>query len=404
MSDLYKYMSETQIEGLNRPTEVATGLPGVAYTDQGFWELERHNFFSARWMACSHACELPNVGDVLPVSIAGFELVLTKDVDGVIRAFHNICAHRGMRVLDVKGHGETAMRCPWHSWTYDLRGRLIATPNLGGVHIGELESFQCSDLGLQEVRCETFLDLIFVNIDGNAESLGDFLEPLKTRLQKYDLALLRPSGQLTNTTFKSNWKLVLEGGLEDYHLPWVHPQLGASAGTFVPEWDESGCYVGFTNCRPVKNRPGGGELPNTVKRLPIFPHLRSDIPYGEMGNEGMIFMLPPTAVVAVMEDHVVLTVLAPQTLSQTEQRRSFLYIGDAAVSDEMQSNRDAVCNSWLEVGQQDAHLAGVLQKQHKLRSDIATPVRFSPHWESAVHHFQKMVIAHLLKRNLASAD
>ena len=115
-------------------------------------------------------------------------------------------------------------------------------------------------------------------------------------------------------------------------------------------------------------------------------------------------MLPPTAVVAVMEDHVVLTVLAPQTLSQTEQRRSFLYIGDAAVSDEMQSNRDAVCNSWLEVGQQDAHLAGVLQKQHKLRSDIDTPVRFSPHWESAVHHFQKMVVAHLLEKNPTPAD
>ena len=403
-NELYQYINAAQIESLHQPTAIATGLPGAAYTEQGFWELERQDYFPSRWMACAHACELEAPGGVMPVSIAGFELILTKDTDGVIRAFHNMCAHRGMRVLDTKQCEQTTLRCPWHSWTYDLQGRLVATPNLGGIHVGEVDAFKCSELGLREVRCETFLDLVFVNLDGDAASLDDYLSPLKARLADYDLSLLRPSKQLTNVTFEGNWKLVIEGGLEDYHLPWIHPQLGSHSGTFTPEWDDSGCYVGFTNRRAKTQEPKTGDPRNSGDGLALFPHLASKTPADGLDHEGMIFMVPPSAVIAVMSDHVVVTVLGSRSVDRTEQRRSFMYIGDSAVAAETAPIREAICESWQSVGAQDLDLARALQHQHRLRSEIDVPTRFSPHWEPAVHHFQQMVVDHMLSKQASRAN
>ena len=397
-NEIHQYISENELAALMQPTDVAKGLSGPAYTDQGFWELERRDYFSSRWMACTHGSAISEPGDVMPVSIGGFELIVSRDFDGVVHAFHNICAHRGMRVVDSKQQGQKTVRCPWHAWTYDLEGRLIATPNLGGIHVGEVDAFNCAELGLRPVRCDTFLDLVFVNIDGQAPSLEAFLSPLTTRLSDYDLNLLRPSGQHTVATFEGNWKLVIEGGVEDYHLPWIHPQLGSHSGTFTPEWDETGCYVGFTSRRPVKEEAIAGDPRAAGQDLTRFPHLDSIIPVGELGYEGGIFMVPPSGVVAVMADHVVLTVLVPLGVDRTEQRRSFLYIGEGAVSDEMAANREAVCQGWQTVGAQDLDLAKALQHQHGLRDEVDIPTRFSPYWEPAVHHFQKMVVDHMLAK------
>jgi len=397
-TELGYFINDAQIEALNRPTATATGLPGAAYTDTGFWELERRDYFPSRWMACAHECDLAAPGDVMPVSIAGFEFILTRDTDDVIRAFHNICAHRGMTVLKTKKCAASSIRCPWHSWTYDLRGRLIATPNLGGIHVSDVEEFKRTELGLREVRCDSFLNLVFVNIDGSAPPLKEFLAPLKKRLADYELDQLRPSGQSTTATFEGNWKLVIEGGIEDYHLPWIHPQLGPHCGTFTPEFEESGCYVGFSSRRPVADSPasiyGGPREAGTG--LPKFPHMAANPPTDNLDYPGAIFMVPPSAVIAVMSDHVVTTLLTPTALDRTEQRRSFLYVGEAAVSGELSAAREAICSSWASVGDQDLDLARELQHKHRLRNETDIPTRFSPHWEPAVHHFQKMVVSHLI--------
>ena len=394
---LANFINQAHIEALNRPTATATGLPGAAYTAPGFWELERRHYFSSRWMACAHECDLATPGDAMPVSIAGFELILTRDTDNTIRAFHNVCAHRGMPVLKARDCALTTLRCPWHSWTYDLRGQLVATPNLGGIHVGGVAEFKRDELGLREVRCDSFLNLVFVNMDGLAPNLKEFLAPLKERLADYELDLLRASGQSTSTTFEGNWKLVIEGGIEDYHLPWIHPQLGPHCGTFTPEWDDSECYVGFSSRRPLTSGPAAlyGNPRESGAGLPKFPHMAANPPKDNLDHAGAIFMVPPTAVFALMPDHVVTTLLLPTALDRTEQRRSFLYVGEAAVSKEMSQAREAICNSWVSVGDQDLDLARALQHQHRLRQEADIPTRFSPHWESAVHHFQKMVVGHL---------
>ena len=395
---LENYINNAQIQSLNQPTVTATGLPGSAYTDAGFWELERRHYFSPRWMACAHECDLATPGEALPVSIAGYELILTRGDDNVVRAVHNVCAHRAMSVLNEKRSGISTMLCPWHCWTYDLCGRLVATPNLGGIHIGEVAQFDRAELGLREVRCDVFLNMIFVNIDGQAPPLHQFLAPLKARLADYALDQLRPSGQSTCATFEGNWKLVIEGGIEDYHLPWIHPQLGPHRGTFTPEWDETGCYVGFSSQRPIAKETEAiyGSPREVGDGLPVFPHMCASPLQDNLDHPGAIFMVPPSAVFAIMSDHVVTTLLIPTGLDRTEQKRSFLYIGQAATSKEYAMAREAICESWVSVGEQDIDLARTLQRTHRLRHEAGIETRFSPHWEPAVHHFQKMIIDQIL--------
>src|SRR5438046_1685522 len=128
MSDcLSPVLSAAEVDELNQPTDSAAGLPGRAYFQPDFFEAERHKVFARGWMAVGFASAIPNAGDVVPVSIAGWELVIVRDKDGGILCFHNVCRHRGMKVV---GQACNARRlsCPYHAWTYGLDGKLLATP------------------------------------------------------------------------------------------------------------------------------------------------------------------------------------------------------------------------------------------------------------------------------------
>ena len=280
-------MSDEAIAALYRPVEEAEGLPGNVYTDPGFWELEREHYFSRTWMACAFLNDVPEPGDVYPVSIGGWELLVTRDASRVVHVFHNLCAHRGMRVVDCAGNVGLRMRCPWHSWAYDLEGKLVATPNLGGIGANEASGFDRSALGLREVRSETWLNFVFVNIDGKAPSLEEHLAPVVERVAAYDLSLLAAGPARTEFEFHGNWKLAYEGGVEDYHIPWIHTNLGPHTGTYQIETDGGQTYAGISSRRLLDNPDDrrGAAFRGTGKtgELPVFPHLGDTPPEDGLG-------------------------------------------------------------------------------------------------------------------------
>ena len=336
---------------------------------------------------------MPNPGDAKPITLAGWELIVARNQNNEVNVFHNVCAHRGMRVLDVPCHAEKSLQCPWHSWTYDLNGRLIATPNLGGMHVNDVQGFDKSALALKPVRSESWLNLVFINIDAKAVPLQEFLAPVHARLSAYDINALRLSEQRSEAVFEGNWKLVMEGGIEDYHVPWIHPQMGTYGGTFTPEFDDQDVYVGFS-ARADKNRTSTREL-DTEQTLPVFPNSFDNLPDDGLGAEQIMMMIPPSAVIAVAPNHVMTAVLQPVRKDLTLQRRCFHFLGESATHPDMQPIRQKVRDAWVSVGAQDEPLAKALQAQHRQREDLHVPTRFSPHWEVAVHHFQKMVVRHL---------
>ena len=393
------FVSDEAIAGLYRPVEDAEGLPGNVYTDPAFWELEREHYFSRTWMACAFLNDVPEPGDVYPVSVGGWELLVTRDANRAVHVFHNLCAHRGMRVVDCAGNVGSRMRCPWHSWAYDLEGKLVATPNLGGIDKSEAPGFDRPALGLREVRSETWLNFVFVNIDRKAPPLQEHLAPVLERVAAYDLSQLAAGPARTEFEFHGNWKLAYEGGVEDYHIPWIHTNLGSHTGTYHIEADGGQTYVGISSRRVLDNPEDrrGAAFRGTGKKgeLPVFPHLGDTPPDDGLGWETVLLFIPPSAVLAVLANHFATRMFVPVAVNRTIHRIAPMFVGEGASDPAFEANRDLVLKGWRRVAEEDAPLVGALQQQHRLRQELAMPTRFSPFWESSVLRFQQLVVERL---------
>lgn len=383
---LQDFMSAEQIARLRRPAGEAEGLPGRAYADPAFYELERRRLFPRGWLAIAYVSDVAEPGDAMPVSVAGWDFIVTRNRAGEVKVFHNICRHRSMTVLTEPCSKAQTLQCRWHGWTYDLNGRLVATPDLGGVASNEQPGIEKAELGLRQVRSATWMHFVFVNIDGMAEPFEDFIRPVLDRIPGYDLSLLRFSGITTAAQFDGNWKLAIETGCEDYHLPWVHPQLGGRSEIFKGERGGN-TYVSIASRRVMP------EYRNTS--LPMFPQFSGKVAPDGLSNEIVLFFIVPNAIVAVMDDHVVTNIYNPVSHDRTPTRRAFHFIGDAATDEAHRADREKVRDGWIGVGEQDFPVVREVQTKHAQRDELGMPTRFSAYWEPAVHHFQNIVIDRL---------
>ncbi|MBI3709573.1 MAG: aromatic ring-hydroxylating dioxygenase subunit alpha [Proteobacteria bacterium] len=384
---LNHFIGNREIERLNRPTAEARGLPGRVYCSEEFFELERRKLFPRRWTAAAFASDIAKPGQVLPVAVAGWELLFVRTSSGKVNCFHNVCRHRGMKLASEARTLPANLSCPWHGWTYDLDGHLVATPNIGGTRVNQAEGFDCRGLDLKPVRCEEWLNFLFVNIDGGAPPLADHLQPLLARCADHDLSLLRRSDLTLEFEFHGNWKLVAEGAVEDYHFPWVHPQL-LPQGDFRPEIGGD-CYVGISS-RPTEkggrfkyNEPGDG-----AGHLPKFPHFAAK----DVDLEGIFLFIVPTCVFSLNPDHAVTSLFTPIAHDRTHVRRTFSFLGEAATAPAYAEARQRVWNVWDTVGRQDKVNVAAVHGNAWQREALGLETRFSPFWEPAVHHFQKMIV------------
>ena len=158
-------------------------------------------------------------------------LIILRDKDKKVRVFHNVCSHRGFKILDKPCSLKNVLRCPYHSWAYDFKGKLVATPHIGGLNIHESEKFDKSKSNLKEVRSKVWMDIIFININNNEIEFNEYIKPLEARWSKfiskedqYSLIHSKDYGYF-NLNVKSNWKFAIENYCESYHLPTIHPEL-----------------------------------------------------------------------------------------------------------------------------------------------------------------------------------
>ena len=161
-------LDESATSALYTETPQARGLPGKAY-GADFYALEQRELFPKIWCAAGVASDLPARGDMLPVEIAGWPVLLLRDHAGELKAFHNVCRHRAMRLV-IEPCNQNAIVCPWHAWRYDLNGALQRTPRVGGDTIHTQSGLNIGDLGLMPVALACWNDMIFVNLDANAEA------------------------------------------------------------------------------------------------------------------------------------------------------------------------------------------------------------------------------------------
>ncbi|MDC1010864.1 Rieske (2Fe-2S) protein, partial [Candidatus Pelagibacter sp.] len=146
--DLSKALDTRKIEAVNQSIEKAHGLPNECYTSRKYLMIEREVIFKDKWTVIGVGSSVPNPGDAKPYNLLGIPLVILRDKDNIVRVFHNVCSHRGFKLLDKSCSLKNVLRCPYHSWSYDFKGKLIATPHIGGLNIHESEKFSKSKSNL----------------------------------------------------------------------------------------------------------------------------------------------------------------------------------------------------------------------------------------------------------------
>jgi Rieske 2Fe-2S family protein len=218
-----------------RPT-----LAGTDYSSTNAYDEERERIWYGGWICIGRAEEIPEPGDYLVRDLVGESIFVTRNRDGGVRAFYNVCAHRGTKLLDDEpacGHVNKVFKCPYHAWSYDLDGRLVGTPN-----VDEDEFFDRTDYPLHGIAAETYAGFLFVNL---AEQPDDLVTSLRagtesiTNFARYRMDELRVGVRIVYEV-AANWKIVVENFNECLHCPTIHPELVQVVPLyrFGEVWDE----------------------------------------------------------------------------------------------------------------------------------------------------------------------
>ena len=168
------------LDDVLQPVSGARGLPNSFYVDQDTYNLEREHVFFRNWAAIGFASDVPEEADAKPMTFLGMPLLLVRGRDNQVRVFQNTCRHRGMILVDEPRKMRGVIRCPYHSWCYDLNGKLKTTPHVGGAGQNTHESIDRDELGLIEIRSHVWQDVVFVNVSGNAAPFEEAASNLLT--------------------------------------------------------------------------------------------------------------------------------------------------------------------------------------------------------------------------------
>jgi choline monooxygenase len=229
------------------------------YREPEVLELEQGQIFARTWQLAGHVSQLPAPGGYLTAQAGAEPVLVLRTDEGDLRAFRNVCRHRGSRLLSGSGDCGKAIRCRYHGWTYRFDGQLIGVPE--GRSIPGLDK---STLGLFPARVETLCGLVFVNLDVDAAPLAEQVAGLPERLERYGLERLRVRKEKP-TAQPANWKIVVDNYLEGYHVPIAHPGLMRLLDYKRYEVELHGGFVWFD--APLRDKPSGNRIERVYQRL-----------------------------------------------------------------------------------------------------------------------------------------
>jgi glycine betaine catabolism A len=195
-------------------------LPRAAYVDPAVFDWEQRHFFDREWICTGLSEDVAQPGDQRAEALGSAGVLLTRGQDGVLRAFANVCSHRGHELLPCgtsARHGRVV--CPYHSWSYTLDGKVWTAPGFK-----DLDGFDATEHGLSELPCTEWHGLVFVDGSGEAPPLGGSMTTLEELVAPYEPERLRVGGT-HDYVVAANWKILTENYQECYHCPMIHPEL-----------------------------------------------------------------------------------------------------------------------------------------------------------------------------------
>ena len=361
-------LTETQLfSAFDKKGIVKHGLPSAAYTDNYFFEQEAKHLFANAWTFVGFAHDLGNVGDTIPLQVAGQPLLLVRSAKNKIRAFHNICRHRNLKLVDKSHNCKNLITCPYHNWSYSLNGELRAAPYFGGNKTELPQDFKLEENGLLEVHCQLFHDWLFVNLNGDMESFESFIEPLQKQLADFNLDDFVVAASIEFDEIKTNWKLLMENFIEPYHVQFVHKTTTNQplADHYVVEDEHClGSAVDLTF--EQQNKGKEGTLSVSSRYLTLFPNFVLGVYY---------------------PDQLGVHLNQPISSGSTHQRRVIYRLKSA---DQSADEIEKIRKLWISVHKEDHEICERLQQGR--HSDLSEQGGLlSPHWESSVRKFQELV-------------
>jgi len=247
-------------------------LPQPLYNDPNMFKVDMQEIFQKEWIFVGMSCELPTKGDYITVEIGQNSILVVRDNDLSINAFHNVCRHRGSKLCD-KAKGKVAnLVCPYHQWTYNLKGNLL----FAGSDMGE--HFNLQEHGLKPVHCHIAGGFIFISLaTGDAPDISAFSETLNEYMAPYDIENSKVAVQ-SSIEEDANWKLVLENNRECYHCNASHPELISSLLEFDDTSDPRATPEFLEHYRKLSQQWDAEKIPhklishglrNRVVRMPL---------------------------------------------------------------------------------------------------------------------------------------
>ena len=314
------------------------------------------------------------------LSVAGAPLILVRDKHGELRAFHNVCRHRGATLVDQPCN-KSSISCPYHAWNYDLDGQLLFRPHFLGPDQHDRVQRGANDPELSNlvpVHCEVWNGCVFLNLSNTPAPFEDWVKPLELCAPHHDFSSIRWAGKLTFDV-KANWKLVFENYMEGYHVFSLHPALlkfAPMSKRWSGEWRGDMFYNDYVVDKLESGR--GGDLPH-------YPGL----PEQEALRGFWTFTFPQFAAEVFADQFAVLSAHPVRPDLTREELHVFL-IGDAATSAEFAAQREDVLQTWHDLNHEDIDILESLQQGR--RSPAYDGGRLSPHWEGPTHSFARILL------------
>ncbi|MBS1849690.1 MAG: aromatic ring-hydroxylating dioxygenase subunit alpha [Acidobacteria bacterium] len=351
---------------------IGVTLPARYYVDPDVYKQEIDRFFCRMWVCAGRADQVSNPGDYFLRELANESIIVIRDNQRQIRAFYNVCRHRGTRMCTVEeGKFSGRIQCPYHGWTYGLDGKLIGAPHMEGLAREEYP--------LHGVRTELWDGHIFINLQSQAAPLAAQLQDLPQKFANWRMQDLRLYKRKVYDV-KANWKFIILNYNECLHCPVLHPTLNKLTD-----------YMSGDNADPNRGYVGGSMgFKDGVKTMSLDGKLRRDyLPCltEKERQEVQYYSIYPNLLLSLHPDYMMLHTLWPKAVDRTEIICEMYFHPQEMAKPDFQGD-DAV-EFWDRTNKEDWSVSELSQLGIQSRS--YTPGPYSAR-ERLPHAFEQMIL------------
>jgi Rieske 2Fe-2S family protein len=362
------------------PAQTPFTLPGQYYTDPAVFGREVEALFWDSWICGGRAEAIERPGDYFLRDVAGESIIVTRDAQAVIRAFYNVCRHRGTRLCAVpEGHVEGCLQCPYHGWKYGLDGRLLGAPHM------EDPEFRHEDYPLHRVHVEVWDGHVFLHLGRTPNPLAEYLGALPERFAPWRMHELRMHRRIAYEV-EANWKLIVLNYNECLHCPMLHPLLNRLTD-----------YLGADNETPSANYIGGcmGFRPGVETMSADGRRRRNYLPGLGERDRALVayYAIYPNLLLSLHPDYMVVYTLWPKAPNHTQVLCEWYFHPEELAKADLIAD-DAI-DFWDQTNREDWRISELSQLGIQSRAYVPGPYSSR---ESLLHAFDEYVLKRTTSR------